>query len=322
MTILEKYLPLRAPDDGAGGGSGGGGGGNGSGGGAGGAVGGDGGSSGAGGGAGASGAGGSNGGDSGGPWYSTAGLDADTSKFLEGKQYPDLKTALTSLRHADEVARSRNVIDKPDPKNLKGWKGWTELGYEPDATKYQLAKPQVKDGQKIDDRVFGVMQKAAHENMVPAAQASAIFEAIQADAFAQEQEFQTLQANTAKEVMTKLQTEWGKDFEAKKTLATRAFQWAKPGEVTSAQLEAITGNADLMRLFAKIGEAMGEDKLVTSQGDGGGFGGQSKTALEAELNRLEADPDTLKVLNNPRDPRNAEITQRRQNLINRIAAAA
>src|SRR6266404_8468829 len=73
------------------------------------------------------------------------GFDADTVKFLDGKNYPDVKVALSSLRSADEMARARNVVTKPDPKNPQGWEGFTELGWTPDKAQYKFDAPKLAD---------------------------------------------------------------------------------------------------------------------------------------------------------------------------------
>lgn len=79
-----------------------------------------------------------------------------------------------------------------------------------------------------------------------------------------------LEAATAKEAevlageTTKLQTEWGKDFDANLNLAKRV--------ALTVGLEpdnAIFTNADTVKAFAKMGKFFSEDKLV--KGDGGGF---------------------------------------------------
>jgi hypothetical protein len=118
------------------------------------------------------------------------------------------------------------------------------------------------------------------------------------------------------------QGEWGDKFEANKTLAERAFRWAKPGETTSAQIEALTGSADMLKIFARIGEAMGEAALVTDKGNGGGFGGKSAGQLEAELNRFVARDDFRAALKEgPRSQRYQDFMEQRQQLIDQLAKA-
>ncbi len=65
---------------------------------------------------------------------------------MQDRKFPDINALMTSAIHADNLARSRNVLPKPEPANLLGWDGWTELGAPADIKDYALKPPQLHDG--------------------------------------------------------------------------------------------------------------------------------------------------------------------------------
>jgi hypothetical protein len=225
--------------------------------------------------------------------------------------WPTSRCATTCLRRSAKAIRTR-----PRSPKAGGNARWRSSS-SPIST-----RNPVQDGETMDQGAFDVLQKSAHTNRVPPAMASALFADLQAHVNKQEGEFKARQAGAAKDLMTTLQGEWGDKFEANKTLAERAFRWAKPGETTSAQIEALTGSADMLKIFARIGEAMGEAALVTDKGNGGGFGGKSAGQLEAELNRFVARDDFRAALKEgPRSQRYQDFMEQRQQLIDQLAKA-
>lgn len=316
MRILDSVFFRNVPRSseggaGAGGGAGGSGaGGNGAGGGAGSAGGGGAGagSSGGGGGAGA----GSN--DQG--WWrgeSYAKLDADTQKFLDGKNYPDVGTALSSLRSADQMARDRNVIAKPDAKNLKGWGGYTELGWNADRQQYKLEAPKLGDGEAHDAKAFAAFENLAHEARLAPWQAQAVYEGMHRHTNETLKAFRDAGAAASRELGEQLKGKWGDKYDANTELAKRAFAFFKPDAITGAQMDQIMGAPAMVELFQKIGAAMGEDRLVGGGSDG--FGGKTPAQARAERLQMEADPEFGKILKDPRHPKYQDSMARRAALL-------
>lgn len=261
-----------------------------------------------------------------GPFYGDPqyGFDPDTQKFFEGKNYPDIKTALSSLRHADEAARSRNVISKPDLAKLNDWSGWSELGWIDNAEKYAAAvtKPALKDGEEFDDAGYSALIKAGHEARVLPSQLTAITNALHANEQQQITNMRNAGAQANSELDKALRESWGGNYDKNKELAKRAFQHFKVDEVTGAQLDSVLSAPGMVKLFHAIGAAMGEGNLVDVNGGGNGLRTDHPDTLMAELNRLQDDPETLRILNDQRHPRYREVTDKRMDLVNRIAAAS
>jgi hypothetical protein len=250
-----------------------------------------------------------------GPWFAKPdyAFDEPTRKFFEGKNYPDEKTALSSLRHADELARGRNVIEKPDPTKVKDWNGFTELGWNPDKTKYTVNKPTLKDGETIDEGLFGAFVDIAHANKVPPFQAEAIFTAMHELEQTQSKDAATRGAAEKRKLDQKLRTEWGADYDSKIAGARRAFAFLGGEDFNADEISAAIGSPRTAKLFAKLHELIGEDHMPAP--GAGGSGPLSPNSAKAERLGLESDPNWMKVFQNPRDPKHADYVAHRQRLI-------
>ena len=260
-------------------------------------------------------------GGTGDPWYLTADLklDDDTKKFLDGKKPPDIATALRSAREADTVARSRNVIDRPDPKNLDAWKGWTDLGWTERLDDYRLEKPEIPEGMTYDEGMQEHLRKVAHEHRVPPGAAQQVLNGLVGY---QQEQYKALQASGAKsetDLQDALKKDWGDKWNTNRELATRAARFLGVGVDETAELDDILGSAPMVQLFHKIGSLLGEDTLQTTASPGGVAAAQSAEAARLERQRLEADPAWMAVFNNPRHAQNADFVAQRNELLKREA---
>lgn len=254
------------------------------------------------------------------PWYTqeTFGLkaetDADLLKHLEGKKFPDLKTALTAGMHADNVARSRNVLDKPDPKNLKDWKGWQELGWTPEIDKYALKRPEIPQGVEYDAGMEDHLRKIAHEARVPLSAAQALLDGMVGY---QKQLADQVAAKGASEtaaLQQALDAKWGADKDKNLAIAKAAMKASGLNADDAATLEKIMGAPALVAWFHRVGSELGEDRMAGGGGGGGG-GPSTPEAAAAERRRLEGDAAWMKIFNDPRHPQHGDYVKQRDALL-------
>lgn len=261
------------------------------------------------------------------PWYAPLNLPDYACAFIEDRNFPDLPTVFKSAIESDRMARSRNVLEKPDPKgDITQWAGWNDLGVPADLAKYELKAPEVKEGRVLDPGIFDAFRKAAHEAKVLPSQASALFgsmwnalnakadELAAADTAAQAKAAADAKAQS-EALMSDLRARWGGDFDKKTELGRRAAAalGIKDG---AGELEKIIGAPRLVELFAAIGERLGEASLS-------GLGDRTSSALgdltpdqaAAERRRLEGDPEWMRVFNDPRNPLSKDYAARRMKLI-------
>lgn len=254
------------------------------------------------------------------PWYAAKdyGFDQDTQTFFAGKNYPDVKTALASLPHADKTARDRNVLPMPDadPAKRGEWEGWEKLGWVKDLTKYTPKKPEVKSKDVIfPEAVFESFRKAAHDARVPAAVTEALFGNLWTTMQGMIDAADARGAKSTEEMNTALDGKWGSDTAAKRDRASRAMKWAG---ATPEQIKAMGGDAGVVEMFEKIGAQLGEDTL---KGGGGGGGALNPLQARAERLRLQADPAWMKIFNDNRHDQHKDYVARRQQLLDIEAQA-
>lgn len=252
------------------------------------------------------------------PWYGAFNLEKPASDYIEAKGIKDVNGLLKIAQDFEAVARDRNVIAKPDasdPAKLAEWEGWETLGWVKDPTKYAPKKPELKQGQYLDEGIFNSFAKTAHELRVPLPMAEQLYGRMFATMSEQVATLQAAQAQEQKAALdtalTGLKSEWGANYDANIEKGKRAM--AALGVAKQAdELEKIVGTPSLIKLFADLGDKLGEDVL---KGGGGGGNQPGPAQARAERQALQADPEFMRVFNDQRDPQHEAFVAKRQKLL-------
>ncbi len=258
------------------------------------------------------------------PWFAKPelGLSQESQDYLGAKHYPGLEDAIKTKRQFETLARDRNAMTGPQEGKLAEWDGWQKLGWEPDATKYTLEKPKLKDGVAYAPEFHDALTKALHAQRVPGAMAKGVIAEL-GKAFDADHEASMAEvARQDAEMKTQLKTDWGDRFDANLELSKRAAAALGVNLEDKATLEDFIGAPSMVKLFHKFATLMGEERLVTASNSGqGGFGSQSPATARAERQRLEGDADFRKSLTDPRHALHAMNTEKRQRLLDLEAGA-
>jgi hypothetical protein len=276
----------------------------------------------------AGGDGGKTGGDGGGgktggePWYKPLGLDPEADKdvveFLGAKNFPDVKVALRSHIEADRVARSRNVFEKPEKGKEAEWKGWSDLGWVEDPSKYVFQnKAKVPEGFKYDQAMEDELRTAAHEARVPLAAAEKLRDKMVELQMKALDGARAKGAKSAADLQAELDANWGADKDHNVALAQRAMKAVGVNVDDAAELEKIVGAPRLVEMFHTLAGKLGEQNLPGDAGDAALPA--SVEGLRAELNRLHGDRDFMTAFNDERHPQHADRVAQRQAIIDKIA---
>lgn len=266
------------------------------------------------------------------PWYAPHKFDNDTVAYIEERKFPDLQTMVRSGIEGSRLARDRNVFERPkDVKNLKDWKHWGDLGWVDKYDDYQLKAPEgLAETELMEPGMAEVVRKAAHDARVPLPAMQDVFSAASQHLAKTVRDLEAEGARRADEdkkaLAAALEKEWGPQAATKTELAKRAAR-AVAGD-NRAALDALEralagadgkgGDVQLLRLFAGLGERMGEALFVDGAGSAGG-GPQTIASIDAELRRLEGDPNWMKVFRDARHPQHADYAAQRQRLIDQKA---
>ena len=253
------------------------------------------------------------------PWFTRAdlGLAEEDRNYLGNKTYASPAEAIKAMRTFETLARDRNAITGPTAGKELEWDGWEKvLGWTPDAAKYTLEPPKLKEGVPYLPEFHDALKASLHGARIPPTQAKLVAETL-GKAF--EADFEASLAQNAaaeRQKIDGLKQEWGTKYDAKVGIARQAAAALGVGKEDASQLEDLVGAPQMLKLFARFGEMMGEDKLVTAQNGGqGGFGGQSPAAASAELARLNADAEFVRSLSDARHPLHEVNKAKRASLI-------
>ena len=215
------------------------------------------------------------------------------------REEPSLKT----FDSVDKLAKSyvnavKMIGGNPDnmvaiPDEGEKWDDfYNKIGRPEKANDYQFGD---ENGELDGFREF------AHDTGLTQDQANNILK-LYGDIQEEEQEshqngLEELRTNTTME----LQKEWGKNYDGKMDYAKRAFaQFASP-ELSQLMDESGMGNhPEMLRVFAKVGELMGEDSLVV--GTGLGSSQLSPDQAQQEIQALYSDKEFSKSYRDNKDP--------------------
>ena len=135
----------------------------------------------------------------------------------------------------------------------------------------QIGRPETPDGYNFGtepgDNRLDFFKDAVHKIGLTQDQATNMLQLYAAVENEQSKASDKANADFAVESQIELKREWGVDYDSKIDMAQRAFaQFATP-EFSKIMDETGIGNhPELLKAFSKVGEAMGDDKLVVGSG--------------------------------------------------------
>lgn len=211
-----------------------------------------------------------------------------------------LARAVDMHRHAETRLGAPAGSLIPKPKDGQALADWARehrevFGLPEGPDGYKIARPaDLPKGMPWDDRFEADARRIAHEQGVPPAALEAFVGLYAQRAAAVFGEADAQAAAATQEMMGELTRAWGAQAPAKIAAAQGAAQAVatkaglKPEEMATVTglLAGKLGDAQALRLFAAIGEMMGEDSMVQARSSGG-FGGTPESA-HAELARMNA----------------------------------
>ncbi len=163
---------------------------------------------------------------------------------------------------------------------------------------------QAPEGMEINPETMASLKQMAFDSGLHPEQAQAMHDwyfNLVGNAYSQGENSKVINMQQAE---AELQAEWGGQYPVKKALADRAFATFGNEEFTKFMEESGLGNNPAMlNVFAKIAEAMSEDKLVS--GLALATGG-SPTAIQQEIADIQANPAYL----NNDDPKHSGLVNR------------
>ena len=227
-------------------------------------------------------------------WYDGF-QDAGLKEFVQGKGYSSPEALAHAYKHAetfigapaDEIVRIGRDPDEATVRNVM-----TKLGLPELPSEYKWDAPE---GLPVDQHYQEAMKQAFHKAGVPASIASKIVGAN--NAYFKEaigRQAQDAELNYQADLQA-LQSEWRAGFDkqiSKASAAAKALGFS--GDVIDA-IEGRLGYGGTMKLFASLGDKLGEDNFVG--GDGRSLGAaMTPQEAQAEWNKMLGDQSMTKDL--------------------------
>lgn len=162
------------------------------------------------------------------------------------------------------------------------------LGSPDSADKYDFTDVALPEGMVADEQMTSAFRTKAHELGLLPAQADAIQKWFLNSQVSNFNSTNVQNDNENREASIKLREEWGAQFDEKLVLANRAISTFGGDELAQFLAEkGLANNPIVAKAFAKMAEAVSEDKLI----DGSAIGlGSSPAQLQNEVNKLRAHP--------------------------------
>lgn len=265
-------------------------------------------------------------------WYEHDGIEDDDRSFLtkKGLATDDADAPLAKLikgwrsaeKHLGKAPDS--IMDRPAKDQSLGEylrQHGDVFGVPKTADEYQIAKPELPKGVEWNADLEAAARTVAHEQGMSQAAFQSMVDVMTASQIAEQKRYDDGFAAANQAMTAELTKEWGAQYAAKAEQARRALAHIGERAGLSADqmldattaLEAKTGSASLLKLFATIADGIGEDSLVT--GSGGGAGSTPAEARQELELMKQPDSDYQKAIQSGDRAMVAKLNERRAILV-------
>jgi hypothetical protein len=220
----------------------------------------------------------------------SAAFDADAKALVAAKGWRGPEDALKSYANLERLMGGDKIALPAADAAPEAWDAvYARLGRPPRADDYALEKPE---GVAYSDDLAAGFREAAFAAGLSDGQARALHDFYVRTASEQAAADAARGAAASEELESELRRAWGSQFDANVARARRAVRAFAPPDAIDA-LSASLDSPTLLSLFARIGEAMGEDRLI---GDGGVLLAVGPDQARSEIARIEGQ------MTDPRSP--------------------
>ncbi len=248
--------------------------------------------------AGAAGAGDGTGGTGGTPASWFAGVDNETTGYLQNRGWDKLpadKAALEAIKAHREAEKflgvpAEKIVRLPkDDTDVAGWNEvHTKLGVPAKADEYDVSGVKFSSGNPLGEKEVGEVKQMAADLKLTKPQAVLLAQRLVK--IAEDEGKSTIaeqEGKLAAEAET-LKKNWGSSFSGNKSIAEETMKKLGIPEEAINALAKTAGYAATMEAFRNIGVRIGEDKFVTAN-DGRGAGVMTRDEAQFKLSQLQND---------------------------------
>jgi hypothetical protein len=201
-----------------------------------------------------------------GSWRDSLPDDLKSSAALNA--IPDVPTLVKSYINAQKMIGADKIAVPTANASKEDWTAvFQKLGLPKTPEEYKV---EVEKGMEFDQDFFTGFKKLAYENGVLPAQAKQLAEFLhKEDKKSRDKEVSDYQANVTREIK-KLQGEWGEAYSENVAKAKAALnEFADKDTQEAIRKSGLGNNVHLLKVLAKAGATLAEDKIKGEGGSGG-----------------------------------------------------
>jgi len=197
-------------------------------------------------------------------------LEGLAKSFLSAQKMVGADKIVLPNEHSTKEERDEFLrkIGRPDTPE--------DYGFKPPT------KEELPEGATYNEELDKAFAKKAHELGLTKEQANALRQWHNEAALASAKSSEEVMAKSYEEAQNALRKEWGKAYEANLDLANKAVRTFDP---KNKLIElGLANDPDVVRMFAQIGKAISEDKLVVADA------GRTPASAKQEINSIMGNP--------------------------------
>jgi hypothetical protein len=216
-----------------------------------------------------------------------SGFDEDTSAYVTSKGWQSPNDLLTSYRNLEKFAGgSKNLLELPgvdaDPS---AWDSvYNKLGRPESPDKYGLEVPQGGDPELVN-----WFSNTAHKLGLTDKQAKSLYTEFNGMNGAMQQQMMQQMSQQSEKAINDLKTEWGQGFDKMIDSGKRAVRALGLDEGKLSDYENKLGTGEMLKLFATLGQKMGEDSFEGGERSGSGAFGLTPALAKQQIADLKMD---------------------------------
>lgn len=222
----------------------------------------------------------------------------------------DLNGLAKSYLSAQQMIGADKLVIPRDGDAPEKWNEfYQKMGRPESFDKYKLTEPAANEKMQRNPEMEATFKKIFHEAGLTNKQADKVF--TEYNKFATDLAMAEMAKSDSERTgwVESLQTEWKNDFEQNGAIANRAaMAFGDDATLTWLNESGLGNHPGLVKMFYKIGMAMGEDKAIGDRAMEMGFasGDQAKT----EIARLQGDSEFMKQYMSADDPLHKQAAAR------------
>lgn len=178
------------------------------------------------------------------------------------EKYESKEAAIKALVDVQPLIGREKIPLPPENATDEDWaEVWNRLG-RPDAPdKYDLSKAEVPEELNIQQEVVDKFRETAHKLGLLPQQVSGVYQFYIDHLKDQAADFDKFRDESKAESEAKLRKEWGRKYDENLALAQKVIQATADDDAVALLNEGLGNDPRLVKMFAKVGELISEDKL-------------------------------------------------------------